>query len=526
MIQVEIDKGVYLECYHHILEDDEDIDIEFIWGGRDSGKSLFVAQRLVEKSMASDYFRCLLIKETHESIKDAQWQQIKDVAEDWGVDNLFKFNTSPLQVTCINGGTFLTRGMNQPGRIRSISNPSDAWVEEGNQISKEAFITLLTSLRSNYGRVKLWFTFNPESNVPDYSEFWLYEMFFKKYEPELSFTGEFVIKIGNEEIRLKYRSTHVTYHNNPYVTAQRKAIHESLQITNYYWYRVFTLGLWGNKLNDSPWAYAFDRRKHVGKTTISRKHPLILSWDFNRNPMACSVIQFYDNHIQVIETIKKANTGIDEMCQYILDKYPGFLYLVTGDYSGMTETSLFKEQVTHYTMIKKLLKLTDGQVRVKPNPRLEKNSTLVNTIFSYVKITMDEVGAKPLIFDCENVRRRADGTIQKENRDDPKQQADALDTFRYFCNIFLPDFKPTDEMIIELLKSVPAVPKIEMPGDVIEDAIFAIENKKQIICTKKEFEVIVRDGLLNRIDQWITAGQTEFATYGLAEIKRMDNYFP
>ena len=82
MIEVEIDKDVYLECYHHLLEDNE-IDIEFIWGGRDSGKSKFVAQKLVEDALASDYFRCILVKQTHESIKDAQWQMIKDTVEEY-----------------------------------------------------------------------------------------------------------------------------------------------------------------------------------------------------------------------------------------------------------------------------------------------------------------------------------------------------------------------------------------------------------------------------------------------------------
>src|ERR1700712_3460931 len=101
MIEVDIDKDVYLECYHHLL-DENDIDIEILFGGRDSGKSKFIAQYFTEQSMMLDYFRCLLIKETHESIKDAQWQMLKDTAEEWQVDTLFKFQTSPLGIKCIN----------------------------------------------------------------------------------------------------------------------------------------------------------------------------------------------------------------------------------------------------------------------------------------------------------------------------------------------------------------------------------------------------------------------------------------
>lgn len=446
MIEVEIDKSVYLPCFHHLLEEN-DIDIELLWGSRDSGKSKHVAMQLLEESMTLDYFRCILVKETFESIKDAQWQMLKDTAEQWNVDSLYNFRTSPLSVKCLNNNTFLARGMDKPAKIRSIANPSHVWVEEGNQISEEAFITLLTSIRSDYGRVKLIITFNPEANTADFQDFWLFKMFFAKHYPHrLSFTDEVLIETqvnGKKEVvRLKYRSTHVTYHDNPYVTPQRKAFHESLSVSNPYWYTVFTEGLWGNQQNDSPWAFAFNPKKHIGSCTLNRSQPVYLSWDFNRNPMACNVIQWYNNHVYVLEVVKQPKTGVDQMCDYIKTMYPGCLFIVTGDYSGMTETSLFQEQVTHYSLIKHHLALSDGQIKVQPNPKLAKNSTHVNSILAFYTVTMDSEKAKPLIFDMKNVKRRADGTILKEDRDDVAQQSDSLDGFRYFCNNFLGWFRP------------------------------------------------------------------------------------
>lgn len=456
MIEVEIDKDIYLPCFQHLLPDAPEsahIDIELIWGGRDSGKSKHVAMQLLEESMTLDYFRCILVKETFESIKDAQWQMIKDTGEAWCVDGLFAFKTSPLSIHCTNSNTFLARGMDKPGKIRSITNPSHVWVEEGNQISEEAFITLLTSLRSDHGRVKLIITFNPEANCADFTDFWLFKMFFAKHYPHtLSFTDELQIKTmvnGKEEVvRLRYRSTHVTYHDNPYVTAQRKAFHESLKETNPYWYQVFTEGLWGNQENDMPWAYAFNEKKHVSDgvriphPVLNRAHPVYASFDFNRNPMTCQIIQHYDSWVYVLESIKIPKSGVDAICDYIKLYYPGCLYIVTGDYSGMTASSLFAEQVTHYKLIKHHLGLSDGQIKVQPNPKLAKNSTHVNSILAYYNVVMHGEKAKPLIFDMKNVKRRADGTILKEDRDDPAQQSDSLDGFRYFCNNFLDWFKP------------------------------------------------------------------------------------
>lgn len=454
MIEVEIDKTVYLPCYQHLLEDN-DIDIEILYGGRDSGKSKFIAQKLTDESLDAEYFRCLLIKETHESIKDAQWQMIKDNAEQWGIDSLFRFKTSPLGIECLSGASFHTRGMDDPGKIRSFTNPSVVWIEEANQISETGFITIITGLRSDYGKIKVYMSLNPEAIGPDFREFWLYKMFFLPNEGQLSFSGVLTVldpdsgkpmkdNDGNP-VQVKYRATHVTYRDNPFVSPQRIAFHESLKSSNYYWYQVFTLGLWGNQANDSPWAFAFDRKKHVGRCQLNKNEPVYLSWDFNRNPMCCSVIQWYNDHIYVLQTFKIPKAGVDAVCAHILVFYPGCLYIVTGDYNGNNESSLYQEQVTHYKLIQSYLKLAPTQLQVIPNPRLHKNQTHVNSILAFYPVTIDEEKAKPLIFDMENVKKRADGTIVKEDRNDPAQQADALDTFRYFCNKFMAWFKPMDK---------------------------------------------------------------------------------
>lgn len=448
MIHVEIDRSVYLDCYHHLLEPN-DIDIELIWGGRDSGKSQFMSQYLTDISLDADYFRCLLIKETHESIRDAQWQMLKDIAEEWNLSDFFSFKTSPLEISNIAGSTFLTRGMNKPGKIRSIANPSHAWVEEANQISETSFITLLTGLRSNFGKVKLFLTFNPESPEAAFEDWWLYKWFFtKNYPSELNFTGEISVKVledGDEnEYKFTYRSTHTTYRDNPYCTPQRKAFHESLKETNYYWYNVFTLGLFGNQQNDSPFVFAFNRQKHVGLPELNRGHELVLSWDFNRNPMCCSVIQFYDMTVKVLKVYKLPNMGCTGVCERILVDFPNCLYIVTGDYSGNTDTTLYEEEVSNYTVIQQALGLSDGQIQIMPNPDQKKNRTVVNLALQQIAHEIHEIDAKPLIWDMENVRATAEGKVEKgegtADRKDPKKQADALDTYRYFINKFVKEY--------------------------------------------------------------------------------------
>lgn len=433
---VEIPKRAFLQCYHHLL--DSDADINFLWGGRDSGKSHFIAQHLVKKCLSASYFRCILVKQTFESIKDAQWQTIKDVVEQWGLDEFFTFKSSPLEIECVNGNKFIARGCDKPGKLKSIKDPSDAWYEEGNQISFDDFTVISTTLRSNEVKTQQWFSFNPECEG-NFEDFWLYKNYFEgHYEETFTDTTYWENPHTRENIPITYTSTHTTYKDNKYCSPQRIALLEQLQKTSPYYYQVFTRGKWGNRKNDAPFAYAFDRSKHIGSATLSSRHG-ILSFDFNRNPITCGIYEIIGRtEVKCVESIKLENSNIYELCDYILAHYPKMSWEVTGDATGKNSSALVQDNINYYTVIKNKLKLSIGQLKVPAvNPPIEENQVLVNAVLAILKVTFDKDKAKALIFDCENVRMLPTGKIDKSNRENITQQADSLDHFRYFCNTFL-----------------------------------------------------------------------------------------
>lgn len=223
--------------------------------------------------------------------------------------------------------------------------------------------------------------------------------------------------------------------DNPFVTDDQW---QGWKMMDERYRRQFIDGDWTNFDNlDNRWAFAFSRDKHVCLPTPNSAYDLFLSWDFNRNPMCCSVIQHYENKVRVLKVYKLANMGCDGICDRILVEYPNYLYRITGDYSGDTDTTMFEEEMSNYTIIQRRLDLSDGQVEIQPNPRLMKNRTQVNSILQNYPVEIHEIDAKALIFDMENVKALADGTIEKRDRTKADQQADALDTFRYFCNTHL-----------------------------------------------------------------------------------------
>ncbi len=77
------------------------------------------------------------------------------------------------------------------------------------------------------------------------------------------------------------------------------------------------------------------------------------------------------------------------------------------------------------------------------NPKIAENRVLVNSLLSRGNVRLNRNKTKALQFDLDNVSVLADGTMKKHDRNDPAQQADALDTFRYACNVFLNNFITT-----------------------------------------------------------------------------------
>lgn len=262
-IEVEINKNVYLKCYRHLLVKDEPIDIEFLYGGRDSGKSRHVAQQLIELCLSESTFQCLLIRKVLNTVRDSQFNLLKSIIAEWGLDRLFRINDSRLEIHCRNGNSFYGRGLDDVGRIKSFNNPSHCWMEEGNQITNEDFVIILTSLRSNFAQVKTFFTFNPECEG-NYTDFWLWQEWFA-HTTDLSWLWNKEVETPDSVVTFSARATHTTYHDNKYCSSQRKAIYESYKNSknNAYWYQTYTLGLWGFRRTGGAFWKCFDEAIHV-----------------------------------------------------------------------------------------------------------------------------------------------------------------------------------------------------------------------------------------------------------------------
>lgn len=463
LAEINIPEDAFLDCYKHLVVDAQgrlleiptiaqqltrEPDIDFLWGGRDSGKTRHIAMQLLIDCLTLPYFRCVLVRKVFNTIKDSQWQQLKDIAKEWEIDHLFTFKESPLEIICINGNKFICRGMDDASKLKSVSNPSHCWAEEMNQLDQDDFIIIMTSLRFNEGRVKTWCSFNPECDV-DFQEFWLYKMFFEKDADVMYgvFVGKWQHKIpatstvgqySKERIvEFVYRCTWTTYRDNRYCRPERIALLEQNAAVDPYYATVFTNGLWGNRKVTDPFCYCFDEEKHKRVNYIDPSLELILSFDFNVNPITCGVYQHIADDIRCLESIKLKNSNIYELCDYIVVKYNGYMFLVTGDATGRNTNALVQDNINYYTVIRQKLGLGAGQIKTPTvNPPMHENRVLVNTVLLKANVSMHPEHCKDLIFDCKNVSVNDVGKIDKGDRSNPKKRADHLDNFRYYLNTF------------------------------------------------------------------------------------------
>lgn len=442
-IQINIKKDTFfLPVYHWTIN--HTADISFFYGGRDSGKSRQIAMQLVMTCLTAQYFRCVLVRKVFNTLKESCWQTIKDVAEYMKVDQYFTFTANPLQITCnLNGNRFICRGLDEPGNLKSIANPSHCWGEEMNQFNLDDFILLMTSLRYNGGKVQSYFSFNPE--VPgDYREHFIYKIFYSGKDIYASFEAKWSIKVDEEIFEYTYISTWSTYKDNRFCTAERRAFLEELKNIDPFYYNVFTLGRWGNRKVTDPYCYAYDPQKHKGIVIPDRRREMLLSFDFNVNPITVVAAQNHGGSawqpkIRGVAALKLHNSNIYDLCDAIVAKFPRYQFIVTGDASGKNTNAMVRDGLNYFMVIGQKLQLGPMQIKVPSvNPSITENRVLVNTIFHQCDVIVDEEGCRDLLFDFSNVSVNDLGKIDKGDRANPVKRADFLDCWRYLLNTFFP----------------------------------------------------------------------------------------
>lgn len=220
---------LYNDVYYQRLKDDTRLQIYF--GGASSGKSYFIAQRVVTDTLAGR--NTLVLRNVARTIRGSCWNEVTKAITTMRLSEWFNVSKSEMLITAVNNGAqILFAGLDDVEKIKSITPANgvltDIWIEEATETSYDDFKQLEKRLRGESRHPKrITLSFNPV-----YKEHWIYGQFFKGWDE-----GKTEYKADGLSI-LK-----TTYLDNRFLTQDDRDALENEQ--DEYYRQVYSLGNWG-----------------------------------------------------------------------------------------------------------------------------------------------------------------------------------------------------------------------------------------------------------------------------------------
>lgn len=226
-MKIKIHTNIFCPVYRPHLNPDGHRILVF-YGGAGSGKSFFVAQRLVYKALRSRR-KILVLRKVNRTTKASTFQLLLDTLGQFGILHLCNINRTDFTITLPNGSMFLCMGLDDPEKIKSITGLTDAWLEEATEFTLDDFSQVNLRIRDPKAEnQEVILSFNPVSKAN-----WCYLQFFAENE-EL------------EEFRKTVKIVHTNYLDNPFLPQEYVQALLLMKATNEVYYKIYALGEFGS----------------------------------------------------------------------------------------------------------------------------------------------------------------------------------------------------------------------------------------------------------------------------------------
>ena len=198
--------------------------------------------------------------------------------------------------------------------------------------------------------------------------------------------------------------------------------------------------IWGefiDRVAGKPFAFNFNRARHVKPFKLMPGLPVIISVDFNLDPFCAIICQEQGTRFGVAHEVSVNNGTMRELCERLRAISPAvFLHKYTGDRSGAARRIQAKSTASLWDDFLAEIPAREPQLTLPPNPTHRDSREQVNYALHHLDIAIDP-SCTGVIYDLENVEVDADLSIIKADRTKAAQRADFLDTFRYGINTYL-----------------------------------------------------------------------------------------
>jgi phage terminase large subunit len=253
-----------------------------LFGGAGSGKSVFAGQKLLLRSLKETGHKFLLIRKVARTIRGSQFSLLKSLIENGNLGEFFYIRESDLSITCkLNGNTFISAGMDDREKIKSIHGITSIWIEEATELNLQDFRQIDLRLRGKTPHYKqILLTFNPVDALH-----WLN-----------------TVQLKNS-VKLK-----TTYKDNKFIDDEYYTVLEGLKDQDPEYYKIYAKGEWGIKRSViyNPFEILKEYPKHFEDEIYG------LDFGFN-NPSALIHIGIYDNQFYLTELIYKSKLTTSDL---------------------------------------------------------------------------------------------------------------------------------------------------------------------------------------------------------------------
>lgn len=330
-MKIKIHKDIFNEVY---LSDIEDFKTRYqvFYGGAGSGKSHYVASKLVFKALKSER-KILVLRKVNRTTKASTFQLLLDTLIQFKIIDKCNINRTDFTITLPNNSQFLCMGLDDPEKIKSIAGLTDAWLEEASEFTVDDFTQI--DLRIRHPKApdqQVYLSFNPVSRAN-----WTFLHFFAD-NPELL------------EFRKNVKIIHTTYLDNRFLPPEYVNALLQMKKTNEVYYKIYCLGQFGSldKLIYNNWQVMdFDPDKIKGQLICG------LDFGYTNDPTAfvASIVSESENRIYVFKEWGGTGYLNDAIAQQIKDM--GFAKsIIIADSAEMKSIEEIKR---------------DGIVRIKPS---------------------------------------------------------------------------------------------------------------------------------------------------------------
>lgn len=191
-------------------------------GGGGSGKSVFAAQKIIDRVTGEPGHRWLVIRKVARTLRQSCWTNLIERLEKDFPDCEYKVNRTDMVISFPNGSEILFAGVDDVEKLKSIQSITGIWIEEASELERGDFNQLDIRLRTTFPfYLQMILTFNPVS-----VNHWLKNRFFDEKDE-------------------RARVDESTFRDNRFLPEENIRTMEGFRDTDPYYYQVYFLGQWG-----------------------------------------------------------------------------------------------------------------------------------------------------------------------------------------------------------------------------------------------------------------------------------------